>query len=152
MPTKYEYPRSIQEAANLLDVTVPGWAEKVDISKLSMGDCDKCILGQIFMGQADAPNVTYEFGMQKLFDLNPWQVNHSYYTDDIFGSRADIQSWVKEIDKRQMKSLPDVGQELANLVALTSLGYKKQVYNSSDRVAFFADIETLIAKWGRTAC
>lgn len=46
--SKYgSYPNSVSEAALVLDQEFPGWAHKINLSKLDMFNCEHCILGQL---------------------------------------------------------------------------------------------------------
>lgn len=47
--------------ATILDVMRPGWADEVDPETLDLGDCEACVLGQLF-GR-------YSIGAEKLFAM-----------------------------------------------------------------------------------
>lgn len=83
----HKYPKSIAAAARLLDQVKPSWANKIDLNKLSMECDDTCILGQLYS--------TYVDGISELF--GECGVN-SY--DSIFGIKASLSTWKKEIKKR----------------------------------------------------
>lgn len=38
----------VQRGANLLDQVRPGWHTRVDITRLHLGSCTRCVLGQLF--------------------------------------------------------------------------------------------------------
>lgn len=38
----------VQNGSTLLDSTVPGWYNKIDLSKLRIQHCDRCVLGQLY--------------------------------------------------------------------------------------------------------
>ena len=38
----------VRRGAALLDAYEPGWDERIDITRLDIGYCDKCIVGQLF--------------------------------------------------------------------------------------------------------
>jgi hypothetical protein len=43
-----QIPEEVKAGMALLDEKAPGWREKVDLDKLNMGGCVRCILGQIY--------------------------------------------------------------------------------------------------------
>lgn len=87
----YQYPKSVEEAAKILDMTKPNWEKKIDFSKLTMSNCSNCILGQIF-GH-------YDYGM-RIFDVSgSYNIGH-YLLDRIFGSHAKLADWTIEVNKR----------------------------------------------------
>ena len=48
----------IEAGIALLDEKVPGWEQHIDIQRLNMGDCKRCILGQLYGD--------YNIGIKKL--------------------------------------------------------------------------------------
>lgn len=80
---KYEYPDSIEAAAKILDAEYPKWATRIKIDQLNFGEIDKCIMGQLYGN--------YSSGIVKLFEFN---------CDNIFGSNANKDLWINEINKR----------------------------------------------------
>lgn len=44
------YTEEAARGAALLDEKNPGWADRIDLSALSMGNPDRCILGQLYGG------------------------------------------------------------------------------------------------------
>jgi len=38
----------VERGAALLDAKQPGWAPRIDLPTLDMGDCDHCVLGQVY--------------------------------------------------------------------------------------------------------
>ncbi len=81
-----EYPKSIEEAANLLDIIVPDWAKSINISILDMRISSLCILGQIYGFWCD--------GNKLLFN------GQGSPTDRIFGQGASKECWINEINNR----------------------------------------------------
>jgi len=47
-------PKTVGEAAILLDEIKPGWHDQIDVNKLNQNLCDKCILGQLYGGYWNA--------------------------------------------------------------------------------------------------
>lgn len=43
-----QIPPEIKAGMKLLDIEAPGWREKIDLEKLNLGNCESCILGQLF--------------------------------------------------------------------------------------------------------
>jgi hypothetical protein len=43
-----QIPEEIKRGMELLDIEAPGWREKIDPALLDLGNCERCILGQIF--------------------------------------------------------------------------------------------------------
>jgi hypothetical protein len=86
----YSYPKTIKEAAELLDSAAPGWARKINIDILDMNLPDKCILGQVY---GNCCNI-----FDQLFGFRPYRSD--YYLDCIFGSKANKDKWVEQINSR----------------------------------------------------
>ena len=42
------YEKQVARGAALLDRAAPGWAEQINLDRLAMQTCDRCILGQIY--------------------------------------------------------------------------------------------------------
>lgn len=85
---KYEYPKSIQEAAFLLDKIKSGWQKNISISVLDMHSYEKCILGQVFG--------SFPKAVDELFGLSTYDT----CSDKIFGYTADTNEWIREINMR----------------------------------------------------
>jgi hypothetical protein len=45
----------VAAGAAYLDEHHPGWVERIDLSKLNLGECGHCVLGQLFGDFWDAP-------------------------------------------------------------------------------------------------
>lgn len=43
-----QIPDEIKAGMELLDIETPGWRQKIDLTKLDLGNCELCILGQLF--------------------------------------------------------------------------------------------------------
>jgi hypothetical protein len=52
----------VARGAALLDETVPGWDQRIDLDLLDVDCCERCILGQLFASQATAWPVSRGFG------------------------------------------------------------------------------------------
>jgi hypothetical protein len=91
MKMNHPFPKTIEEAAKLLDKVAPEWYTVVDHIKLDMTAHYGCVLGQLFKG--------YSEGIERLFGLNleHWQSKY----DMIFGDDASRSQWVYEICYRQ---------------------------------------------------
>ena len=47
----------VRKGAKLLDQTVPGWRDRIDIESVQIGECENCVLAQLWSG-ADIPYFT----------------------------------------------------------------------------------------------
>jgi len=84
----YTYPKSIEEAAQLLDQVKPGWEKLIDQNKLFMGSSLTCILGQLYEN--------WDSGFKTLFHLE----TNVYIEDSIFGMSRTEDSWTEQINQR----------------------------------------------------
>jgi hypothetical protein len=61
----------VTRGAQLLDEKVPGWADRIDVSKLEMGSAFDCVAGQMYRvawNRSDAGYWSpYAYGMAELF-------------------------------------------------------------------------------------
>lgn len=85
---KYECPKTIKAAAEILDKAMPGWEKKIDKKTLDMDDGEYCVLGQLYF--------TYDDGIDLLFDNGI--VCDRY--DKVFGIHASRATWIKQINLR----------------------------------------------------
>jgi hypothetical protein len=80
--------------ATLLDMSVPGWAEKIDVKTLSLNNCNRCVLGQIFS--------TYENGMHRLqIDGTNWKssaISAAAYGFHHENLETDDPTWSESVD------------------------------------------------------
>ena len=88
----HNYPKSISEAAELLDKVNPDWYNKVNLLTLNMMTGYSCILGQLYEN--------YDKGMPLLFNLSP-KTGSAEINDEIFGLKAPIDKWKTEINSRR---------------------------------------------------
>ncbi len=84
---KHPYPKSIPEAAALLDKIKPDWRLRIDVKTLDMKSPHWCILGQVFGNYFNA------------IDLLEMPT-HSVLDDGVFGSRANPLEWRKMIERK----------------------------------------------------
>jgi hypothetical protein len=94
----------VAKGAALMDEKVPGWAEKVDKSRLNISSCADCILGQTFV--ASFPSLHPQFGY---YDATEFLGLHGRMDADC-GFRSlsmfDAENrelnaaWLAEIDRR----------------------------------------------------
>lgn len=92
----YTYPKSVSEAAKLLDTIDKLWYTKINIDTLAMNSCYACVLGQVFK--------YYRTAMRELFDItnNPETFCMEEEIDDVFGTNTDVSKWIKEIQARRL--------------------------------------------------
>jgi len=89
----YEYPKSISEAAILLDKAFLNWDKKINLNILDMTDGGKCILGQLYP--------SYARGIEVLFNIDMEDCKYPLVRDDcIFGTLAVKHTWIEEIESR----------------------------------------------------
>lgn len=91
--------------AMLLDIVRPGWAQEIDLGSLDLGDCDVCVLGQLYGD--------YEEGAAKLFAVagNPEEASKraGFNVPEWYGGRRPFtysvltDAWKIEIRNRQRK-------------------------------------------------
>lgn len=92
--TKWPYPKTIEEAAKLLDLAMPDWVDKIRL-EINMACGDNCILGQ---------NGSYYNHMKKLFGLTQTLCMHDGYINDrVFGCLSSNEQWQAEVDSRKPK-------------------------------------------------
>lgn len=82
----------LSEYAKELDNQVPGWADRVDTSRLHIDSAGDCILAQLF-----GPEDGYTKG-RALF-LNP--MDHVPRGWPFVGNATNREAWVREIEKRR---------------------------------------------------
>lgn len=96
--------RAAERGAKLLDDFLPRWAEIVDTARLSLDDCHRCVLGQLFGEYELGANwlervlgrqrpTFYGFDVDYKLHLNTDEAEDDYY------DRLD-QAWTDEVRKR----------------------------------------------------
>lgn len=88
----YDYPKTVADAALVLDAARPGWYNDVELEKLDMGSSSEDILGQVIGN--------YDRGMDLLFG-NVYDRWEGLSSDSVFGCRASAGQWETEISKRK---------------------------------------------------
>ena len=85
---------AVAQGAKLLDDRVPNWREEIDIDKLNMGSCLRCVLGQIY-GE-------YEDGIDalNLDRTKDEDLKHGFDAIGSYGQDIIRESWIAEINKR----------------------------------------------------
>jgi hypothetical protein len=89
-----KYPKTISEAAKLLDKVHPDWFSKISLEELKMTDGKCCILGQLYG--------SWTVGIRQIFKC---PTNDSLVQDAILGRNAIIFDWKSEILKRRNKTM-----------------------------------------------
>jgi hypothetical protein len=103
-----QYPRTVSAAAKLLDKAVPGWYDRINIPDLDLGECRKCILGQLY-GHFDDGCITLFGKYYFQVPLTEEEINSGEFTEGSnlilppFGERTNRDEWVNEINKRRAK-------------------------------------------------
>lgn len=84
----------VARGAALLDEKRPGWAGEIDVGKLDVAECRRCMLGQLFNG--------YSIGDLKLFPTNNQSAGrHGFIATICEEEYAVLQTcWLAEIAKR----------------------------------------------------
>jgi len=47
-------PANVERGAAFLDERDPNWPNKIDVGRLDLGDCERCILGQLYVDYDEA--------------------------------------------------------------------------------------------------
>ncbi len=107
-------PSSVANAAKLLDVELPGWANKIDVDSLDMREPNKCILGQLYND--------YMIGIEKLdidIDCTKETVfGGSLKMENLAENKKLIDKWIVEINKRINRVVNDVSLTKEELYTL----------------------------------
>lgn len=125
----------VRRGAALLDERLPGWADRIDLDRLNMRHCGRCVLGQLhsdfFKGtEAIWPNP----------DSNSWEaedrqwdeaVHHGFAwplnePDEDAGYHTLRDLWAAEIQARQAGDLTDDEVELLKADIEAGWGKKKR--------------------------
>lgn len=101
-----EIKASVEKGAQLLDQKKPGWYLKIDIARLEMETCRRCVLGQLY-GEYDVglahlhlPYNDYDPGLQFGFSLlDPTDSHIASITDPRWNTLRSL--WIEQITKRQ---------------------------------------------------
>lgn len=124
------YPRTIKAAAKFLDKHEPGWADRVNLDRLDMNEGHTCILGQVFMSQAEPALDGDGFG----FAVTKFGWEKVDVSDKIFGWHAPVDVWTKEILSRQIAMVKVPKAFLVELCDIAARSYYEPS-NDMDSVA-----------------
>lgn len=103
-----EATRCANNGARLLDELRPGWAEDVDTEQLDLGDCCKCVLGQLYGDYClaiDSPQFRPLFGYEtgqgsiQRFE-HGFSLSNDYHEREL-SWRQLTQAWVDQIRMRK---------------------------------------------------
>ncbi len=86
----YNYPKTVKQAAYILDEYDPNWYKAISCTNLDMSHCGKCILGQVFSW--------FDKGIDSLFNIKDygWACENGP-----FSHSASKIEWFKEIKFRR---------------------------------------------------
>jgi hypothetical protein len=89
--------------AMLLDTNVPDWIDRIDLSRLNVGRCQDCLLGQLFG--------SYQFGLSGLGlyqgkEMSSYGFNTN--SDNEFGYEELTEAWRDLIARRRLAKTPEV--------------------------------------------
>lgn len=102
----------VKKGAALLDQAIPGWWRRVVFNRLDMGDCNSCVLGQVYAGGANkVPGYEedgFNFGCREL-GLTQRQTAGSlgfdcYKDEDWITFHLLRDFWIEEISARRKAS------------------------------------------------
>lgn len=88
--TNAEIEARVERGARLLDEKNPGWAWDINLDKLDMSSCYRCVLGQLYDG--------YSYGLGQIGLLH--EIDWEYGFDAMTGTaRRDVDEQMAEIDR-----------------------------------------------------
>ena len=85
----YPIPKTVPEAAKILDEAMPGWYQKIDTDTLNMADVNNCVLGQLYED--------YKYGIDRLFQ----KVAETMPGDEENPFAYKTTKWLSEIKARK---------------------------------------------------
>ena len=91
----------VAAGAALLDNSRPGWAAEIDIEKLVMASCKRCVLGQLYGDYSHAGRAAFTdvlVGRDQGFDAGHWSIKR-----EAEEYAALQREWVALIRARQLK-------------------------------------------------
>lgn len=91
---------SVKRGAAWMDLNHPGWARKIDLSKLDMNNCHTCVIGQAVGNYFDE---LYKIDDVAELDADDWAVEHGFNAYDGENNeefRALETLWTDEVRKR----------------------------------------------------
>jgi hypothetical protein len=107
--------------AKLLDKILPGWAVKIRLADLLMGDPFGCVIGQLYG--------SYEFGILEMKNFLSWSPSSYGFClpNDYEGSYAELTRWwTEEIEERKadpeiVRAVEATPQDLFDLSAFSAV-------------------------------
>jgi hypothetical protein len=84
------FEKQIKAGMRFLDKTNPGWWDKINLRILNLGDCVKCVLGQL---QGDEPAATYDATRLSHTHFSGFQRDHNliFADTDRMGFSASLE-------------------------------------------------------------
>jgi hypothetical protein len=94
--------QAVTRGAALLDREFPGWAERIDLPTLDLGDCYQCILGQLFEEAAELYSDGYLTGRDRLGLTFRDTVEHGFIPRRDSSGYDDLlnEAWAAEVLRR----------------------------------------------------
>jgi hypothetical protein len=101
----------VTNGARLLDELEPGWYAEIDLARLTMSDCEDCVLGQLFggygdglkhLGLTDESGTTY--GFDEIHDIEDYLPAPPSDDFEFIQWEALRSLWINEINTRCEKA------------------------------------------------
>lgn len=93
----------VKKGVNFMDEICPRWKEKIRVSRFSIGDCERCILGQVY-GEywgALARITGLSAGLATAREAEEWARNHGF-EGSLDASFEDLQAaWLEVLQSRK---------------------------------------------------
>ncbi len=71
--------RAVKDGAAWMDENHPGWAMKIDLSKLDMNNCFDCVIGQAVGNYFDK---IYQIEGVDEYEADDWSIEHGFNAED----------------------------------------------------------------------
>lgn len=88
---------SVKYGANFMDENFPGWADKINLSKLDMGDCEVCIIGQAVGNYFEV--------IDNHSDYSGWATEYGFDIVEIYNYKDQYsqleEAWTEEVKNRR---------------------------------------------------
>ncbi len=91
---------SVKQGAELLDRINPGWFLAINTEELDLGDCDKCVLGQLYGEYTDGK---VALGFSRLYICSNWPFVSNYWLDGEL--KTTLPEWLDAIAERRERFL-----------------------------------------------
>ena len=85
----------VANGAKVLDLISPGWAKRLNLKKLDLEDCDRCVLGQLFNGYFGTESTILRYQGVELGYSFPEDVDD----DEAWENLTEL--WKEQIRKRR---------------------------------------------------